>query len=319
MIMNKLFDQKAILILVLLFLLFPVTTYADGVFDSLKERIAEFFIFSVYSFLNNFLSELIVDLKESLNLVLFTPTEIDKLLAIKHFLIFFQWVAAIWIPVVATINGASSLSSQWIGSQYVEPQEIIGRAVFAEMMVWFFPWFLENFILKINNLLVEAILSFPIDGVNTAMVLLTPQTAIGYLIFVVAIYTITFLILLIQSLIRYAEIMVFYLASPIVATSLAYRGEMFSFFFKELLAVVFTQVYHVAIIHLLFSVMLGNNMGFMSYLIGIGFLIVAIKGSTALKGWLLYSTGTGRGIAGAGGQVSRMAVYRYMAKSFVPS
>ncbi|MVP02104.1 conjugal transfer protein TrbL family protein [Paenibacillus lutrae] len=250
---------------------------------------------------------------QSLQDLVFTPTNLNNVFLLTNYVHYAQILAAAWLTLVLVIKaGQGAFLDQVFGETSIG--ELAQRAIAAYGMIYLFPWLIDNLWLKANNYLVEAIFSLkvtnnPMDTLQCFIAggggLWTTAMAIAMLI--AAIW------LCVTATIRYVEIMGFYLFSPVIATSLAYKGELFPVFAKELSAVVFSQVWQATCIYLMFG-FLSCGDGLLNRYLAIAVLIVAGKGPAFLKGWAYYSSGLTKSVGGGVKNATRMAVYGSLRK-----
>lgn len=201
-------------------------------------------------------------------------------------------------------------------------QKLVMRTVFASISIFFLPFAMKHFFLKINNLLVNMIITSGIKitpgDIGPFSLLFKPAKLNIIIVLMFLIFAISFLILGIVAGIRYIEIIILTLIAPLAAVSIVRTGELLDVWIRETIAVVFTQSIQVFLLWFLL-----NTIGKMSendvvelYLIAIGCLVVMISGPQALRKFV-YSTGTGSAGTRVLGNAGRMAVFKAIGKGAV--
>jgi hypothetical protein len=298
------------MLLVLCFLFFIST---EPVFAGIGDKIADWVYNGIIGSIGKMINDMIQEVFKSLQDTVYQPTDLSKIFQLQQYVKYAQYAALGWLTFVLVVKAGQGAYLDQIFGQ-ISMGELLQRAIAGYGMIYLLPWAIENIWIYSSNLLVKAIFSLPINNDPQAtfkcFLVVGPGTmglVLGVAILIFAI------VLLITSVIRYAEIMGFYMFSPIIATSIAYKGDLLVLFAKELTAVVFSQVWQVSCVYLVMG-LLTCSQGLMSYLIAFGVLWVAAKGPSFLKGWAYYSSGMTKSMGSAVTQSVRMAAYSAIRK-----
>ena len=182
----------------------------------------------------------------------------------------------------------------------------------------FSPYLLTEILLKINNGIVEFVIS---KGVNTDTMqkyldIGNPQSASFTLMCTIFVLTILYVILCFQYLIRTGQLMLIYVAAPFVATTMINEDmNLWPIFWRETLSVIFMQSVQIILLWLIFN-MLGGAKSIFDFFGVISLMIVLIMGPAILRRFL-YSTGAGSMAVGAAGGVAKHAMMKYATKKLI--
>ena len=200
-------------------------------------------------------------------------------------------------------------------------QSLVMKSLFAALSIFFLPFALEHFFIKLNNLIVSAIVATGVKitpgNLGPLSVIIEPNELNMIIIFLFVVLAIATLILAIVAGIRYVEIIILALIAPLAAVSIVRDGELLEIWIKETIAVVFTQSLQVFLLAALINAIgkMGGNIEEI-FMVTIGCLVVMISGPQALRKFV-YNTGTGSAGTKAVGNAGRMAVYKAISKGAV--
>lgn len=198
-------------------------------------------------------------------------------------------------------------------------QALLMRTFFSSVSIFFLPFAMNNFLIKINNLLVKMIVAGGINitpgDVGPFSLLIKPYKLSLMIIVLYLIFAIAFLVLGIVGGIRYMEIVILTLIAPLAAVSIVRGGELLEVWVRESIAVVFTQSLQVFLLWFLLGTIgkMGEGDVVELYLITIGCLVLMIAGPQGLRKFV-YNTGVGSTGTRAIGNAGRMAVYKSIGK-----
>ncbi len=168
---------------------------------------------------------------------------------------------------------------------------LLRKVLFAAVMIGSLPWICSQLII-LNNDIVTAIV-----GTMTVSSKINPLLTydqIRFMLVLNLILAICCLIVAFQMLVRYAELALLIAIGPIaIATSINQEFNLFPNWWRNVLAVIFTQTIQVLILVMGIKMVLDVKeiTGTPRYFYIIGFLILLIRTPKFLKEWL-HSTGT---------------------------
>ena len=246
-------------------------------------------------------------------------TDIDRYMQIGEYVRMMQFVA--WgLIAVAALWEIIKQVSDIVPTEQKSISTIFARTGFAVFLTFFLPWSMEYLFVRLNNLLIKGIQYIGITvkpGKDSPLnILFAPKDVSEIIVIMVAIIGIAGMLLGIMAGIRYVEIIISTVVSPIVAVSAVNQSEALSVWVRETVAIVFTQSLHIFLLQLLLIV-IGKFGGVMDYVIAIGVISAMIKGTHTLRKYV-YSVGAGSGSVRAVGSAGRMAAMKFTMKAARP-
>lgn len=173
------------------------------------------------------------------------------------------------------------------------------------------PFILNDVLIKISNAIVNMFIAKGVTiGTMQAMIAVTnPTLTMGF--FMVAL-AVTFLILVIQYMIRYAKLIILYCVAPICTMTLMNEDiNLFGVWYKDAVTTVFSQSYHMLVLYIIAN-KIGTISSLNDLLMCLGLMIVMVMPGLFQMGKFIASTGAGRGAAGAGAGMAKMGILKYM-------
>lgn len=246
-------------------------------------------------------------------------SELDKYLNTDDFLVFAYAIAAALLALCVTKEGlkqqAGLIERRSIG-------ELAIRTIIGGGGIYFLPWSLKYVIIPFNNAIMYAINSIGDDvtaerlkelftGNLTAL-----AEAGAFIIVITLIWGIALIVFGIAGGIRYTELLISLMISPLIATSIVKGNEGLETWFKETISIVFTQSIHLLLLKVLMKICLTTS-GIPMFVLSIGVVVVALKGPQVIKNYL-YTSGVGSSSVGAAGGGARMYAMRKMMTSIKP-
>lgn len=289
-----------------LFLIFPAVAFAE--FDFWK-KITNF---SIWSWIGDLANDLAQEAYTGLTAALFSPTDLSNYPNIRDAVKIAQAVAGGLLGLAAVFEAAQSLGFRGAGGEEKSLEQIARGTIFGGFLIFFLPYSVEKLFIPINNYLLEAISHLGV-GIETfqSLLLFSVASAPGGTILIFLGYAVMCLILAVISGIRYVEIVLCLVISPIVAVSAVRGGEAIGVWVRETTAIVFTQCVHLLLINLLFNFV--GAADFWGFMKAIGVIVILIRGPQVLRQFL-YSSGTGNTLVSAAGTGGRMVAMRLMTK-----
>jgi hypothetical protein len=246
-------------------------------------------------------------------------TDISSFLNVDHYLKYIQIIAGSLLLVkVAWVGFKQQTGPSVFNDNEVSIGALIQKTLISGMLVFFLPWSLVTFFIPLNNLGLQLISSIGIKvkpGTGTALdILLMPSMLNQVIVLMTLVFIFAAFILGIMAGIRYVEIIVLYLIAPFVATSFVDNGEALEVWFREALAIVFTQCVHMILLQMLLGVVGKLHDPVIGYSVGIGIIVVMIRGPQTLRTFI-YNTGAGSSTVKAVGTGGRMAAMKFMSQA----
>ena len=255
---------------------------------------------------------------EGLEMFLFDTTDLGKFEFLQQM---HGWITGFTITISTMFFCYHMLKIMFAGLMG-QNSRTVGELTFKSAMglayASFSPFLLTEILLKINNLWVEWVIS---KGVNTDTMqkylnIGNLQSASFTLMCTVFVLTILYVILCFQYLIRTGQLMLIYIATPFVATTMINEDmNLWPIFWRETLSVIFMQSLQITILWLIFN-MLGGAKSIFDYFGVISLMIVLIMGPAVLRR-VLYSTGAGSMAVGAAGGVAKHTMMKYATKKII--
>lgn len=228
--------------------------------------------------------ELIIDMVMNLS-------DINKYVNVDDFLDYIYAIAAALLIVAIAKEGVKSQVN--IGKRK-SISEMTMRVIVAGTGIYFLPWSVENIFLPINNLTMQLINSIGQEVTPDALkeLLTRDINSLGaLLIALMLIYVIGYIIFGIAAAMRYIELIIAIMISPIIATSFIKGNEGVETWCKETTCIVFTQSIHILLLKLLVMIAV-NVTGIAMIVLSIGVVAVGLKGPQIIRNYL-YSSGVG--------------------------
>lgn len=273
---------------------------------------------SIWSFILDLIQDILSKAFSLVSDLILQASDINKYLNISVYLSSVQAIAGGLLVLAVTWEATKQLSGKVLPTSEKSIGQLAGQTLVAGFLIFFLPWSVNNVFLKINNALVGLIqgIGVNIDMTNLSTVLRItsdPVATGGVFILLTLVVVIGILVLGVTAGIRYIELIIIILISPIVAISAVKNYDAIQIWIRETIAVVFTQSIQLLLLQLMMVVLI-NVTGIMGFLLTIGCLVVALRGPQVLRQFL-YSSGTGSALVGAAGSAGRMAVMKFMFKA----
>lgn len=265
---------------------------------------------AIWGFLYTLASNLISEAFDYIVTYVIQDTDPDKFFNYSSYLTQMQSIALALLLVAIVWEGVKYQSGA-LGEE-TTLQSLIIRCLFAAVCIFFLPYSLENFFIKISNYLVKMVTANGIELTNGGLLgnLINPNKLSTLVIIMLLILAISFLILSFVAAMRYVEIIIITMIAPLAAVSIVRDNELLEVWIRETIAVVFTQPLQVFVLAFMLNA-LGkvNTEGVEAYFIAVAALVVMIQGPQVLRKFV-YNTGTGSSSVKAVGSAGRMAVYK---------
>ncbi len=194
------------------------------------------------------------------------------------------------------------------------------QTLISAALIYILPYALTNILIPINNFLIALFssLGYPIQTIdlsNTVWDFLNTAMGNGIitsisLLLMILVFFIGFVILGLVSGIRYIELIVALLISPLVAIQFVNNQSAIGVWFKEVISLVFTQSIHFVLLQFLIASLTIKNI-YVATILFIGIISVMAKGAKVIRQFM-YSSGAGSTLTSAAGSVGRLVSMKYM-------
>ena len=260
---------------------------------------------SLLNFMFKYITQVVID-----------PTEPGKYLTnFEQYLKGVQFFAGgllvifVVLAVFRQLSGVMYQSEKSIGTYFI-------HVTFAGGLIYILPKIVTLVFLPLNNLLISFIGEI---GIDTSRIEDSFQSAWG-LIKEESVMKIIFLILIVALLalgiagaIRYIETLIAILISPLVALSVINSSDGLNIWFREIVAIIFTQTIHFLILQILLSIMGGVENFMVMMILSIGTISVGLRGPQILRQYL-YKSGTSSVLVSSAGSAGRIGMIGMIAK-----
>lgn len=273
---------------------------------------------SIWGFITDLISDILSKAFSLIAELILQTNDIDKYFNYQRYLVVVQSIACALLVLFVVWEATKLQSGGVLPGHEKSFGTLVGQSIVAAALIFFLPWSVTNIFLKINNLVIKVLtdIGVNIDVVNVIAILKlgTDPLALGGLIILMTLVLVIGLLGIgIASGIRFIEIIIIILISPIVAISALNNYDGIQVWVRETIAVVFTQCVQLLSLQLV-MVALTNMTGVMSLLLSIGCVVVGLRGPKVLRQFL-YSSGTGSALVGAAGAAGRMGAMKFMMKA----
>lgn len=255
---------------------------------------------SIVSLIFNGVSEFILNLANDflalgfdiLTTFLLEFSDINKYIDINIFLVYSQAIACALLSATVSWN-AFKTQSGGVFKGGNSLSVLATKTIFAGAAIFFLPHLVMKILIPINNFTVKAISQLGKDYTITTDSMLESIQKLNSLgigvLFGTLILSIAIIILSIISAIRYIDLILCIIISPLVALSIVEDGESLSTWGKETIAIVFTQSIHILLLQILMKIMIDVS-GIPMLILATGTVVVMIRGANILRTYT-YNSG----------------------------
>lgn len=240
---------------------------------------------------------------------------------------FFKWLAVLLAIAFMIFHILQGMILVNVTGDRTYVKEKMASLIQAMVLIAVLPWVIEK-LLQLCEGICKYFTNKGIDFENSAIgkwlttgspdselakiMGLNPSSAVAFIAIFSLAFVILFLVIAFQALKRMGEFTFLVATSPIAAISLV-NNEMNAFpvWWREMLAVVFTQVIQVVLLYLIVNCFATLKLQFIA--LGMGLCLVLISGPTYLRQFL-YSTGSGKAMIGAAGSMGKVAMAKFILK-----
>lgn len=271
---------------------------------------------AIRDFVNEIASETARDALKFMGDYIATSTNLAKIPLLSYFTVMSQALAVGMLFILLYKRILTFMKEDMTGENQPNWAQLIGDFALSASFVTATPWFISEMLIPINNEIVRFIAKAPVewnltsDGIQDILMPAGQSKTALYILIMFLIWAIGAICLSVSAMIRYAHLAIVVVLGPLLAATYQDdRSVIFSTYWKEVIAIVFTQsIQMVLYVFILATAAKGT---FEMLLLSFGFMIVAITGPGVLKNYI-HGTGTARGAIGGG----RFVLYRMIGMVF---
>ncbi|MGX5183793.1 conjugal transfer protein TrbL family protein [Streptomyces avermitilis] len=265
--------------------LFPGMYAHAGVTDWIEEAAQN----SINKWLSSIFTDFATDAFSFIEDFLITETDMSKVYdKAPEVLLYVQGVAQSLIGVFAIRDILGIVMDTITEENDRSLESVIKGAVIASCAVWIMPFFLTDVLIQLGNLSLGFVAHLGV-GIDVMKMMLHGGSFVGGIVIMALLFSIAALILGVMSYIRNIQLLVLFLITPLVATSLVKGYDGSVNWLRESVALIFTQTLQVFLLNVMLN-SLGTNVSVEAYLKAIGVIAVMLTGPAFLKQFI-YSTG----------------------------
>lgn len=218
------------------------------------------------------------------------PTTKNISIVIAEYYGYFETAAWVFLELFFVFQIIQVLSRYILDADISELKDLLYRLVASAVLLGTLPYII-SLILTFNNWFISDLVATQIDFKNNSLI--DVASATGAILFMILGTVCMLIFVILQQLIRYAEICFMVVIGPlVVATYVNKNFNLLAQWWKALLSTVFTQSVQLLLFVLFLKTMAGAKAeSLVSYFLPIGFLLLVIKSPAALQD-LIYNSGT---------------------------
>ena len=232
-------------------------------------------------------------------------SDINQYINVKSFLVYSQVLATVLLATVVLWEAFKSQTGGVLRSENNSLSRMVGKTIVACVCIYFLPFFVMNILLPINESVVKIITELGKNYTLEDKVILSFQNLQKEGIVIVLgllVLSVGFVILGIISAVRFVDIIIAIIISPLVAVSFIKNEDGLVNWFKEVFCIVFTQSIPILLLQILMKIMT-DNQNLVGIVLSIACMTVMLRGPQILRQYI-YKTGTGSGIVSLGSIVA---------------
>lgn len=252
---------------------------------------------AITTFLSGLANQLLGHAMSMITDFLLKFSDVNQYINIKVFLRYSQAIAIVALATVVIWEVFKAQTGGVIRSNNNSFSVITGKTIVSALAIYFLPYFVLKILLPINEAIVKMITAVGKEYTLQEKVILSFQQLEKEGIVIVLgllVLSIGFIILAIISAIRFVDIVLAIIISPLVAVSFVKGDDGLMNWVKEIFCVVFTQSVLVLLLQILIKIMV-ENQNLTGIILSLGCMSVMLKGPEVLQRYV-YKTGVGSGM-----------------------
>lgn len=263
---------------------------------------------AINTFLGGLANELLGHAMSMLTDFLLKFSDTNQYIQVDAFLVYSQVLAGVLL-VTAIVWEAFKMQNDGVFNVSNKSVSILAtKAVVSALCIYLLPWMVTNMLMPINTQVVKLIgfigKEYTLEqDVLTAFMNLNKQGMV--IVLGLLVLSIGFVLLGIISAIRYIDIILSIIISPLIAVSIVGSGDGLINWVKDVFCVVFSQSVLILLLQVLLKIMAGNP-DLSGILLSIGCISVMLRGPQILRNYI-YKSGVSGGVTSMGSIVAMKA------------
>lgn len=263
---------------------------------------------AINTFLSGLANELLGHATSMLTNFLLKFSDINQYIKVEYFLVYSQILAGILLVTVLVWEGFKMQNDGIFNTSNKSISILCGKAIVSAICIYFLPFVVTDILMPVNAQVVKLISfvgkEYSLEqDVFTAFINLNKQGLV--IVLGLLVLSVGFVVLGIISAIRYVDIILSIIISPLIAVSIVGNGDGFINWAKDVFCVVFSQSVLILLLQLLMKIMSGNA-NLSGIVLSIGCMAVMMRGPQILRNYL-YKSGVGAGVTSMGSIVAMKA------------
>ena len=263
---------------------------------------------AINTFLSGLSNELLGCSMQMLTDFLLQFSDINQYIKIDFFLTYSQTLAGILLVTALVWEAFKTQNEEVFNSSNKSISMMSSKAVVSAICIYLLPWIVINIALPLNTQLVKLVShigkEYSLEQ-NVLEAFQNLQTEGIVLILGLLVLSIGFVLLGIISAIRYIDILISIIISPLIAVSIVGNGDGLKNWAMDVFCVVFSQSVLVLLLQILLKIMAGNP-NLSGIVLSIGCMCVMLRGPQILRNYV-YKSGISGGVTSMGSIVAMKA------------
>lgn len=260
---------------------------------------------AINTFLSNLANQFLGHAMSMITDFLLKFSDVNQYINVKSFLVYSQVLATVLLVTVILWEAFKSQTGGVLRTENNSLSIMAGKTIVSGVCIYFLPFFVLNILLPINEQVVKIITEVGKnyrleDNVITSFQNLQKEGIV--IVLGLLILSIGFVILAIISAIRFVDIIIAIIISPLVAVSFVKSEEGLINWAREVFCVVFTQSILILLLQILIKIMT-DNQNLAGIVLSIACMTVMLRGPQVLRQYV-HKSGAGSGIVSLGSIVA---------------
>ena len=260
---------------------------------------------AINTFLSNLANQFLGHAMSMITDFLLKFSDVNQYINVKSFLVYSQVLATVLLVTVILWEAFKSQTGGVLRTENNSLSIMAGKTIVSGVCIYFLPFLVLNILLPINEQVVKIITEVGKnyrleDNVITSFQNLQKEGIV--IVLGLLILSIGFVILAIISAIRFVDIIIAIIISPLVAVSFVKSEEGLINWAREVFCVVFTQSILILLLQILIKIMT-DNQNLAGIVLSIACMTVMLRGPQVLRQYV-HKSGAGSGIVSLGSIVA---------------
>ncbi len=271
---------------------------------------------AINTFLSGLANEFLGHAMSMLTDFLLNFSDINQFVNVKSFLVYSQTLAGILLVTAVVWEAFKSQTSDVFNSSNHSVSMLAGKSIAAAICIYLLPWLVINVLMPLNEATVKVITHVGKNYTLEDGVVISFQGLLNEGIVIILgllVLSIGFVFLGIISAIRFVDIILAIIISPLIAVSIVGDGDGIINWSKDIFCIVFSQSVLILLLQLLLKIM-ADNQNLTGILLSIGCMAVMLRGPQVLRNYV-YKTGTGGAVTGMASMVAMKSTIGSFKKS----